>query len=224
MTASKKERQSTASKSSPPAAEPNVGENLRVLRLERGLTLTELAERSGVSKAMLNQIESGKSSPTIALGWKIANGLGVPFGTLLGESEPGDFVVHRDADITTFYSENRSLCSRALFPPGDTRAAEMYELTLAPGGEEQASQHAVGTREQIYVTAGQFVVETSGRKAQLEAGDLIFFRADRKHRYFNPGKKPARGILIMRYPPGHDPQHTESHQPSRKTAKATPRT
>jgi transcriptional regulator with XRE-family HTH domain len=218
MTASKKERQTPSTKESQPA-EPNVGENLRVLRLERGLTLTELAERSGVSKAMLNQIESGKSSPTIALGWKIANGLGVPFGTLLGDSEPGDFVLHRDADITTFYSENRSLCSRALFPPGDNRAAEMYELTLAPGGEEQANPHAVGTREQIYVTSGQFVIETAGRRAQLEAGDLIFFRADRNHRYFNPGKKPARGILIMRYPPGHDPQHTESHQPSRRTGK-----
>ncbi|HNN92327.1 MAG TPA: helix-turn-helix transcriptional regulator, partial [Pseudomonadota bacterium] len=44
----------------PEAALPNVGINLRLLREERGLTLQELAERSGVSKAMLNQIEGGK--------------------------------------------------------------------------------------------------------------------------------------------------------------------
>ena len=220
MTAVRQERKPPPSKSTPPS-EPNVGENLRVLRLERGLTLSELAERSGVSKAMLNQIESGKSSPTIALGWKIANGLQVPFGTLLGESEPGDFVIHRDADITTFYSENRALCSRALFPPGDSRAAEMYELTLAPGGEELAGSHAVGTREQIYVIAGPFIIETAGNRAQLETGDLIFFRADRKHRYYNPGKKAARGILIMRYPPGHDPANGDSHPGARRGVKSS---
>ena len=70
------------------------------------MSLAELAERSEVSKAMLNQIEMGKSSPTIALGWKIANGLGVPFGALLGEPMPGDFVVHRRDQVKVLFSDN----------------------------------------------------------------------------------------------------------------------
>jgi transcriptional regulator with XRE-family HTH domain len=206
----------------PPATAelPNVGENLRLLRQERGLTLQELAERTGVSKAMLNQIETGKSSPTIALGWKIANGLQVSFGALLGEAEPGDFVVHRRDQVTSFYSENRALCSRALFPPGDTRAVELYELTLVPGGEERASGHVIGTREQIYLVSGQLTIETGGRSAQLEAGDVIFFRADRVHRYHNPGRQPARFILVMRYPPG---QEAEKKGPAPAHRQATRR-
>jgi XRE family transcriptional regulator, regulator of sulfur utilization len=183
-----------------PEQGPNVGENLRLLRTERGLSLADLAERSGVSRAMLNQIETGKSSPTIALGWKIANGLGVSFGALLGEAEPADFVVQRSGELSTFFSTGRALRSRALFPSGDPRAAELYELVLEPGAEERAHSHAVGTREQIYLHEGQLVIETGGRSAELGAGDLIFFRADRPHRYLNPGRAPARFFLVMRYP------------------------
>lgn len=183
-----------------PGQGPNVGENLRLLRGERGLSLADLAERSGVSRAMLNQIETGKSSPTIALGWKIANGLGVSFGALLGEAEPADFVVQRGAELPAFFSAQKTLRSRALFPSGDPRAAELYELVLEPGAEERAHSHAVGTREQIYLHEGQLVIETDGRRAELVAGDLIFFRADRAHRYLNPGRAPARFFLIMRYP------------------------
>lgn len=185
-----------------PKHEPDVGANLRLLRQERGLTLAELSERSGVSKAMLNQIENGKSSPTIALGWKIANGLGVSFGALLGEAEPADFVVLRREKQKEFRSGSRALRSRALFPAGDPRAAELYELRLEPGGEERAKPHAIGTREQIYVVEGRLHIETGQRTAALEAGDLIFYRADRGHRYYNPGAEPARFLLVMRYPPG----------------------
>ena len=180
---------------------PDVGVNLRLLRQERGLTLQELSERSGVSKAMLNQIEGGKSSPTIALGWKIANGLGVPFGALLGEALPGDFVVHPRDQIQALYSADRVLCTRALFPPGDARAAELYELSLEPGAEEKAQSHTAGTREQIYVTAGQLTVDTAENSAHLQAGDVLFFGADRPHRYFNPGRTQTRFILVMIYPP-----------------------
>lgn len=185
----------------PEAALPNVGVNLRLLREERGLTLQELSERSGVSKAMLNQIEGGKSSPTIALGWKIANGLGVPFGALLGEAMPGDFVVHPGDQIQALFSADRRLCTRALFPPGDSRAAELYELTLEPGAEEQAQSHTPGTREQIYVLSGQLTVETAENSGQLQAGDVLFFGADRPHRYYNPGRSLTRFVLVMLYPP-----------------------
>lgn len=184
----------------PEAAQPNVGVNLRLLREERGLTLQELSERSGVSKAMLNQIEGGKSSPTIALGWKIANGLGVPFGALLGEALPGDFVVHPGAQIQALFSADRRLCTRALFPPGDRRAAELYELALEPGAEERAQSHTPGTREQIYVLSGQLTVETAENSAQLQASDVLFFGADRPHRYYNPGRSVSRFLLVMLYP------------------------
>ncbi|MBP6832895.1 MAG: helix-turn-helix transcriptional regulator, partial [Deltaproteobacteria bacterium] len=62
-----------------------VADNLRVLRKQRDLSLDELAARSGVSRATLSQVETCKTNPTIAILWKIAAGLGVPFASLLGE-------------------------------------------------------------------------------------------------------------------------------------------
>src|SRR6059058_1253462 len=60
-----------------------VGDNLRKLRAQRGLSLEKLAQQSGVSRAMLGQIELGQSAPTINVLWKIAAGLGVTFSALL---------------------------------------------------------------------------------------------------------------------------------------------
>ena len=102
--------------------------------------------------------------------------------------------------MQVLYSDGRALCSRALFPTGDPRVAEMYELSLEPGCEERASAHIPGTREQLYVTDGQLVVEAAGNQAVLQSGDVLFFCADRPHRYHNPGREPMRCILVMLYP------------------------
>ncbi|SIE94010.1 transcriptional regulator [Mycobacteroides abscessus subsp. abscessus] len=53
----------------------NIGENLRNIRRSRGLSLDMAAEATGVSKAMLGQIERGESNPTVTTLWKIASGL-----------------------------------------------------------------------------------------------------------------------------------------------------
>ena len=62
---------------------PVVGGNLRRLRTRRGLSLERLAQISGVSRAMLGQIELGQSAPTINVLWKISSALGVPFSALI---------------------------------------------------------------------------------------------------------------------------------------------
>ncbi len=64
-----------------------LGRNLRRLRTRQGHSLERLAKASGVSRAMLGQIENGKSTPTIGLLWKIATALGLPFATLLDSQE-----------------------------------------------------------------------------------------------------------------------------------------
>ena len=78
------------------------------------------------------------------------------------------------------------LRSRALFPPDDPRAPEVYELTLAPGWFEHAHEDARQTFEHLTVVRGLLVVETAGRGARLGPGDALFFRADVPHSYRNP--------------------------------------
>ncbi len=66
---------------------PIVGNNLRRLRTRRQLSLEKLSQQSGVSRAMLGQIELGQSAPTINVLWKIARALEVTFSAMISMGE-----------------------------------------------------------------------------------------------------------------------------------------
>ena len=72
-----------------------VAENLRQRRKARGLSLDDLAQASGVSRAALSQIELCKSNPSLGVLWKIAVGLGIPFSELMGGEGQGVAVLRR---------------------------------------------------------------------------------------------------------------------------------
>lgn len=73
--------------------------NLKQLRTERNLTLGQLSKISGISKAMLSDIEKGNSNPTINTIWKIANGLNVPYTRLMDEIEKEATVIRRSEPV-----------------------------------------------------------------------------------------------------------------------------
>jgi transcriptional regulator with XRE-family HTH domain len=175
-----------------------VGRNLRRLRTQRGLSLERLAKLSGVSRAMLGQIETGKSTPTIGLLWKVANGLGAPFAALVASREsPGTIVLRKDKSKVLDSSEGR-FRSRALFPFDDERCVEFYELRLAPLHIEYAEAHAPDTLENIVVARGTVEIKVGREEAQsLSEGDSIVFRADVPHSYHNLGTAEAIVYLVM---------------------------
>ena len=72
-----------------------VSQNLKKIRDEKKLSLDKLAELTGVSKSMLAQIERGESSPTIAVVWKIANGLKISFTSLLSAPQTDTQIVQK---------------------------------------------------------------------------------------------------------------------------------
>jgi transcriptional regulator with XRE-family HTH domain len=177
-----------------------VGRNLRRLRTRRGHSLERLAKLSGVSRAMLGQIETGKSAPTISLLWKVATALGVPFATLTtGEETPGTIVLRRDRSKVLGSSDGR-FTSRALFPFDVERKVEFYELKLAPHHTEEAEAHAPGTFENLVVAEGKVEIVV-GREAPhvLTEGDAIVFEADVPHVYRNLGAGEATLYLVMTY-------------------------
>ena len=188
-----------ASGEAPADLAPVVGTNLRRLRLRRGLSLEKLAQKSGVSRAMLGQIELGQSAPTINLLWKIARALDVTFATLIQAREAGGPTVLKKAQAKVLTSQGGQFSSRALFPFDGPRRAELYELRLAPGAEEAADAHAPGTLENLVVSEGQLQLLVAKDTFRLEAGDAIVFEADVAHTYSNPGPKECVMYLVMTY-------------------------
>ena len=188
---------------SPPDADadltPVVGPNLRRLRVKRGLSLERLARASGVSRAMLGQIELGQSIPTINLLWKISRALEVTFSALISARTQSGALVLRSAESKILTSKDRSFSSRALFPFDEPRRVEFYELRLAAQSIEEADAHSPGTSENLVATAGAVEIDVAGDTHRLETGDSILFEADTPHAYRNPGRVEAVMYLLMTY-------------------------
>jgi transcriptional regulator with XRE-family HTH domain len=189
-----------AQEASAPDLAPVVGANLRRLRGERGLSLEGLAKLSGVSRAMLGQIELGHSAPTINVLWKIARALDLPFSSLISAQKATSGTRVLDAKKTKrLTSHDGSFSSRALFPFDEPRRVELYELELKRGGEEVAEAHAPGTRENLVVATGSVEILVDGVSHRLGTGDAIVFEADAPHAYRNIGEGDAKMYLVMTY-------------------------
>lgn len=181
---------------------PIVAANLKRLRAERALSLEKLAQRSGVSRAMLGQIELGQSAPTINVLWKIARALGVTFSALIiGKPRTGPVILPA-AQAQRLRSKDGRFSTRALFPVDEPRTVEFYELELAARGEEQAEPHPPGTVENLVVVSGKVAIEIGDQAYALAAGDAIQFEADQPHVYRNVGASDARLYLVMTYAEG----------------------
>lgn len=179
---------------------PVVASNLRRLRTERGLSLERLSQAAGVSRAMLGQIEQGKSAPTINVVWKIVRALDVPFSTLISDASAARVTIVQAARSRMLRSRDGTFSSRALFPMDQPRNVEFYELRLAPFGTEDADPHPPGTTENLVVSTGSLEITLGGERALLVQGDAILFQADVPHTYRNPGNSEAVIYLVMTYP------------------------
>lgn len=177
-----------------------VGRNLRRLRTKRGHSLERLAKLSGVSRAMLGQIETAKSVPSISVLWKIAHALQVPFATLMATAEASGPVLLKKENAKILESSDGKFSSRALFPFDEERRVEFYELKILPFHTEEAEPHAAGTCENLFVAKGVIEIALKNEAAHvLREGDAILFKADVHHHYRNLGNTEAVLYLVMTY-------------------------
>jgi transcriptional regulator with XRE-family HTH domain len=190
---------SSAAETEPESMAPRVGANLRRLRSRRGLSLERLAGQSGVSRAMLSQIELGKSVPTINSLWKIARALEVTFAALISPGVDRTPVILKGSTGRLLTNAERTFSSRALFPFGSRRRTEFYELRITAGCEESSRPHLPGTVENLVVAVGEILIGVDGTTFHLDAGDAIFFNAESTHSYRNAGPVDAVLYLVMTY-------------------------
>lgn len=177
----------------------SLARNLKRLRTRQGHSLERLAGLSGVSRGMISQIELGRSTPTIALLWKLARALQVPFATLISDQETGGTTVLRSAKAKVLTSPEGNFTTRALFPFNAERKVEFYKLTLAPNAVENALPHQTGTTENLVVAHGEVEIEVGDSIYRLQEDDAIFFIADVPHSYRNLSGTTAVLYLVMTY-------------------------
>lgn len=176
-----------------------VAERLRRLRRAAGLSLEELAKRSRVSRAMLSQIETLKTNPTIAVLWKISAGLGVSFAELLATEGARPVQLSRAKDARYLFSADRAFRSRPLLANVPGHKVELYELSLEAGAVENSEAHPSGSYEQLIVTRGKLTLVLGAERYTLGPRDALLFRADRPHRYECTGARAFLGLSLILY-------------------------
>ncbi|HEY0286234.1 MAG TPA: XRE family transcriptional regulator [Pseudomonas sp.] len=177
-----------------------VAQNLQRLRSKRYLSLDALARACGVSRAMLAQIESGRSVPSIKVLCKIAKGLKVSVAAFLDNRAFEGVELLPAQQSKRLVSANGVFVSRALFPYDMARQSEFYEIRLSALGEEFSEGHGAGIQENLVVAQGVLEVSVNQERYLLSTGDSILFYADQPHRYRNPADSEAVAFLVMTYP------------------------
>lgn len=171
---------------------------VRDLRRRKEWTLDELAERSGVSRSMLSQIERGRANPTVGIAVRIATALGAPIADLL-ETAPrsGRIETIRAGDESAVYRRDRTVMLRTLSPLHLERDVELYELTLQAGGVLDSAAHFRGTREVLSVERGRVAVSSGPERAELGPGDSAHYPADVSHAIENVGEESAVAFMLV---------------------------
>lgn len=174
--------------------------NLRALREARGLSLDQLSDLTGVSKSMLRQIETGKSSPTIATIWKVANGLHVSFTSLLSQPEvQAEVKSFRDEKPLTAEGEHYRLFP--LIPFNPQQSFETYYFEIDPGTVFRGEPHKGNVYEYIFLTKGRLKITIEEEEFQINAGEFLQFQADHPHEYECIGDEIATAIMQVSYLP-----------------------
>src|SRR4051812_7304038 len=150
----------------------SVGPRVKALREAMGLSLRELAERTGVSAPMLSQVERGDTSPTLTVAGRIAGGLELSLSQLLRLDEGEGVSVVRRSDRRSGGSKKHGY--EILTPPLPGQRAEVSLHTLKPdastGGPGDPPMHEAGSRETAVVTEGTVTLHVAGPGNPPQAG------------------------------------------------------
>ncbi|WP_026423825.1 helix-turn-helix domain-containing protein [Actinokineospora inagensis] len=172
--------------------------NLRALRELGGLSLSELARRSGIAKGTLSQLESGTGNPTIETVFSLSNALGVPVSSLLTAPAESEVVLVRGVDVEVLSGDVVDLRMMRRLDLADT-VVEVFDQRVRPGETQYSAGHA--GREHVLVTEGVLRVGPPNDPYEIGPGDYVCFPAAGPHVY-SAVDGPVISVLLLEYAAG----------------------
>lgn len=173
-----------------------LAKRLRQLRMQRGLTLRTLAQRSGLAINTLSSIENGKTSPSVSTLQRLAGCLEVALRDLFENPQEAVRVAHVSAGQRHGVWVKDNLLEH-LAPALAENALQPLVLTLQPGADSGTLPIVHSGYELIYCLEGSLRYFIEGKPYLLHAGDSLVFESYLPHRWENPSALPARFLLVM---------------------------
>ena len=157
----------------------DIGAKLKELRILKGLTQEELADRAELSKGFISQLERDLTSPSIATLMDILQCLGTSIGEFFNET-PEEQIVFGKTDYFEKHDQELKNEIKWIIPNAQKNMMEPILLTLEPGGETYPDNPHVG-EEFGYVLQGNISIHIGSKTYKAKKGESFYFVSDKKH-------------------------------------------
>src|ERR1700761_7413813 len=149
-----------------------LGKTIQRLRKAYNLSLSELAEQSGVAKSIISQIERNETNPTLATIWRLSQALDVSIERVLAAGDEEPFLEKTSrADTPILVSEDGKVRLAIIGWLKTIEWLQWYEVTAALGGVLDSDPHQRGSVESLSVSEGAFEVEIGGAVQRARASE-----------------------------------------------------
>lgn len=174
---------------------------LSALRQSAGLTLEDVAETSGISRATLSRIERGDNSPTASALGRLCAAYNVTMSQLLMEVEDDAPRLIPRRDAVTWTDPQSGFERIAISPPARGYGIELVWGELPPGATvDYSAPPAPGMEQHIVVFDGRLHLSLGGRQYDLKRQDCLRMKLYSTVSFHNPGKRRARYLVAIKRP------------------------
>ena len=175
------------------------GRRVRAARERAGLTLEQLSQGSGVSRAMLSKVERGDKSPTLGVAMRIAGGLDLSLSSLIDvEGHLRASAIVRKGERPTFRDEQSGFERQVLSPITPGSAAELlFHHLPARTSTGELPPYPVGTEKHVIVREGLLTVTIGGLEVKLGEGDTLLFEPTVPFSFDNRSDEPCGYYLVV---------------------------
>ena len=175
-----------------------LGKTIQRLRKAYNLSLSELAEQSGVAKSIISQIERNKTNPTLATIWRLSQALDVSIERVLATGDEEPFIEKSSrADTPILVSDDGRMRLAIIGWIKTVEWLQWYDLSADPGGVLDSDAHQRGSVECLSVTEGEFEVDVAGAIQRARAGETLRYRCDRPHTVRCVSDNTGRAIMVV---------------------------
>ncbi len=167
--------------------------NVKQLRQARGMTQERMAKLAGMPRATWANLESGAANPTLGVLHSVALALEVPLEELIATPRADVKLFERG----TLPSRTRGKVVVSSLLPEDLPNTQIERFDMPGRARMIGVPHTPGTREYLTCETGEIELTAAGETHRLGPGDVVVFRGDQRHSYFNPGTKTAVGYSVV---------------------------
>lgn len=175
-----------------------LGKTVQRLRKAYNLSLSELAEQSGVAKSIISQIERNETNPTLATIWRLSQALDVSIERVLATGDEEPFIERSSrADTPILVSDDGRVRLAIIGWIKTVEWLQWYDLVAEAGGALDSEAHQRGSVECLSVIEGEFEVEIGGVVQRARTGETLRYRCDRPHTVRCSPGGPGRASMVV---------------------------